>query len=144
MLNDPGKNDNTNKGKESGIHWGCVLSAFLLIAAALAFIIPNFLRAQSVAKFSHCQENCQLISFSLEMYAGKHNGKYPPSLAMLTPDCLRTIPTCSSTRTNKGYIDSYRVSEDFSSYTFYCLGKNHSGVGTLENFPQYNSVSGER
>lgn len=142
MVNDPGENDNTNKGKDSRTRWGCVLSAFLLLAAVLAFIIPNFLRARSVGRFSHCQENCRLIGGSLEMYAKRHDGKYPSTLTALTPDYLRTIPACSSSETNRGYIDSYQVSSDFRNYTFYCSGENHKDFGLPKDFPLYDSFDG--
>ena len=144
MVNDPGKNDNRKEGKDSRTRWGCVLSAFLLLAAVLAFIIPNFLRARSVGRFSHCQENCQCIGGSLEEYAEKHDGKYPRTLTALTPDYLRTIPSCSSSGTNRGYIDSYRVSSDFKEFTFYCAGENHKDFGLQKDFPQYSSREGLR
>lgn len=121
------------------------VSLFLMAVAALYLLFvsgPNFLRARASRQFTACESNLKNIGAALEMYAGANDRNYPPSLTVLTPGYLQTIPTCSSSGTNRGYIDSYRVSKDFKAYTFYCPGDSHSAIGNSINFPQYNSREG--
>ena len=115
---------------------------FTITTLAATILVPNFLKARVGGKYSECQSNLKNIGTVLEMYADENEKNYPPALTMLTHDYLQTISTCPSSRTNQGYIDSYRVSKDFKAYTFYCQGDNHSAVGVDKNFPQYNSKEG--
>ena len=137
-----GYQEKQNDEKISG-NWWWIIWVFLLIAVgAGVYFVPNYLRLRVATEFNKCASNCKVIGEAMEMYAAKHNKNYPQSLTMLTPDYLQTIPTCAKSGTNQGYINSYRVSDDFKAYTFYCLGKNHFGVGISENLPQYNSREG--
>ncbi len=132
------QNNETNTGGNWWILWGFIL----IVIGAAVFLVPNYLRARVDGQFTHCQSNCKNIGTALEIYADANDKNYPRSLTMLTPDYLQAIPTCASSRTNQGYIDSYQVSDDFKAYTLYCMGKNHMEVARHENFPQYNSREG--
>ena len=129
---------------DHGAGWWWALFIFLSVIAALAYIlIPNFLRARAGGNYNHCQSNLKNIGTALEMYSEKNNKLYPPSLSMLTPDYLKTIPTCPSGKLKSGgYAATYHVSSDGKAYSFYCGGVNHSNVGAGKNYPQYNSYTG--
>lgn len=126
----------------SGGNWWIMWLFLAVVAGAAMFLVPNYLRARVSGQFTACQSNCKNIGTALEIYADANGKNYPRSLTMLTPDYLLTIPTCPSSRTNRGYIDSYLVNDDFKAYTVYCQGRNHMEVARYENYPQYNSREG--
>ena len=113
------------------------------VAAFFMKAIPNYLRARTGGQFNTCQSSCREIGVALQMYFVDNGNKFPPSLTMLTPEYLQTIPTCPSSGTNKGYIGSYQVSPDFTAYTFYCAGAHHKRIDKdLRDRPLYNSREG--
>lgn len=115
-----------------------IMWVVLIILAGL-ILVPNYMRARVQGSMTRCQSNCKNIGIALEMYAEKNDGNYPFSLTKLTPDYLRFIPACDSSKTNRGYIGSYHVSDDLKAFTFYCPGENHANQVMKKNFPQYNS-----
>lgn len=136
------KSHSQKTGQKTKGKWGIVISTFLFfIFFFIIVILPNFPH-RDPSPLTSCQQNMRNIGTALDMYASDNGGCYPPKMEMLTPDYLQTIPACPSSRTNRGYIDSYRVSKDFNAYTFYCQGDNHSAVGVDKNFPHYNSKEG--
>ncbi len=127
---------------DHGAAWWWVAFIFLLIIAALT-IGPRFIRARASGKYTDCQSKMKNIGTALEIYSKKNNREYPPTLSMLTPDYLKTIPTCPSGKLKSGgYAVTYHVSRDGKAYSFYCGGVNHPDVGVGSNFPQYNSYTG--
>lgn len=127
-------------GDESPLCW---LFIFIVIITLLAFIlIPGSLDAQAQGAHNPCTRHLKSIGAALEMYAADHDNVYPKSLMMLVPDYLEEIPACPSSKTNEGYIQSYRVSEDGLSFTLQCKGRHHKGAGFTPNRPMYNSDRG--
>ncbi len=121
-------------------NWWIMWVALIILAGLI--LVPNFMRARVQGSMTKCQSNCRNIGIALEMYAEKNDKNYPSSLVMLTPDYLRLIPTCNVSKTNRGYIDSYRVSEDFKAFTFYCPDENHRKYGVTKNLPRDDSRKG--
>ena len=118
-----------------------------IIAILAAILVPNFLRARAQGQFTQCQANCKNIGTALEMYSTDSAGHYPTGdgeagMGLLTPDYLKTIPTCASAG-SKTYLASYKGNLNPDAYTFYCNGTNHKAVGiTVTGWPQYNSTEG--
>ena len=118
-----------------------------IIAILAAILVPNFLRARAQGQLTQCQSNCKNMGTALEMYSTDSAGHYPTGtgatgLGKLTPDYLKVIPTCASSGADN-YTSSYSGAINPDAYTFYCSGKNHTGVGIkVVNYPQYNSTQG--
>lgn len=113
-----------------------------VILGGLLWILPNFLRARAGGCFCGCQSNLKDIGTALEAYSKDNDNKYPVTLSALTPDYLKTIPTCPKARRDT-YSLYYSASRDRKRYTFFCQGKYHQDVGISgENWPQYNSENG--
>lgn len=129
---------------DHGAGWWWAIFIFLSVIASVGFIyIPRYLRVRASGQYSKCDSNLNAIGTALEIYSENNNEQYPPSLAMLTPDYLKTIPTCpSGGMKTGGYAATYQVSHDMKAYTFYCQGMNHSNVAIGSNYPQYSSYSG--
>ncbi len=125
----------------SGNQWWIIWVLLMIVMGAGVYFISNYLRLKATTEFNLCCLNCEKIGEAMELYADKNTGNYPRALTMLTPDYLKTIPVCPGAKSNQGYINSYRVNNDFKAYTFYCSGRNHK-VGRPENYPQYNSRKG--
>ncbi len=122
-----------------------LLFRIIVVVLAILFLfncLSDYLRARVTRIIIKCETNCKDIGTALEIYQGDNNNQYPQDLKKLTPDYLASIPTCESSGTNRGYIDSYHVGRDFKAYTFYCSGKNHSSVSLEANFPEYSSKDG--
>ncbi|MCL5773286.1 MAG: hypothetical protein M1536_02765 [Firmicutes bacterium] len=112
-----------------------------VVAIGAAIAIPNFIKARGQAQFVACESNMKNIGTALEMYATDNFGRYPTSLSQLTPNYLKSIPTCPEAARDT-YSSSYRSSVNPDAYTFCCSGSNHTREGVGENYPQYNSVQG--
>jgi prepilin-type N-terminal cleavage/methylation domain-containing protein len=110
-----------------------------IIAILAAILVPNFIRARAQGMLTACRSNLKNIGTALEMYSTDNAGRYPSAKANLTPDYLKTIPTCPSVG-NDSYAYTSATSPD--AYTVYCSGTNHSGASIAANFPQYNSAQG--
>lgn len=114
-----------------------------LLGLAGAGLIPilgtNFQKARGRGQLTACKSNEKNIATALEMYASDNGGRYPASLAPLTPNYLRRIPTCPAAREDT-YTQTYQVQAQPDLYTFYCQGHHHSE--SSENFPQYSAMQG--
>lgn len=110
-----------------------------IIAILAAILVPNFLRARAQGQLTACKSNLKNMGTACEMYSTDTSGRYPTALANLTPNYMKTIPTCASSGTSANYSYVYTTTPD--SYTSWCNGSYHTTVGTA-NFPQYDSVSG--
>lgn len=128
---------------EQGYSWGWTISMFLLIVTVIAFLtVPRYMRLRTGMTFYQCQSNCRNLGVALKMYYDENGEMYPLSLTTLIPDIMRIIPTCAASESNRGYIDSYQVSNDHKAYTFYCIGRYHMWVNVKKNYPQYTSSEG--
>jgi len=110
-----------------------------IIAILAAILVPNFIRARAQGQVTACKSNLKNIGTALEMYSTDNSGRYPSAKTALTPNYLKTIPTCASIGTD---AYGYSAASNPDSYTAVCAGSNHSGVGLAADFPQYNSTQG--
>lgn len=109
----------------------------LPMLAALA--IPSFARARTAGTLTACKSNLKNLGTALEMYGTDYSGRYPTSLSRITPNYLKSIPTCPAASAET-YSASYASASNPDSYTLCCRGSHHQGLPA--NFPQYNSNQG--
>lgn len=64
------------------------------VALALAILIPRMIRPKNYGQLTACKSNLKNIGTGLEMYSTDYGGRYPTSLAQLTPNYLKTLPQC--------------------------------------------------
>ena len=109
----------------------------------LGFIyVPVLIRNGGRSAGTSCQSNLRYIGKACEMDATDNGGHYPPRLGLLTPNYLRTMPTCSSVGKDT-YSGSYlSASKPADAYTLFCEGNNHKLYNEPPNYPQYNSTQG--
>ena len=113
-----------------------------IIAGLAAILVPNFVRARSRGSGTACKSNLKNIGTALEMYSTDNKGRYPQSLGVVTPNYLKTIPTCPSIGSVTYLFESAQAG-NHSYYTVVCGGLNHEGMGIkAPNYPQYTSVTG--
>lgn len=93
------------------------------------------------SKLDMCSSNLKNLGTACEMYSTDHHGKYPATLAELTPGYLKTIPQCPAAGTDL-YSSSYKSSTLPDTYSFHCSGKHHANMGVAENLPGYNGEVG--
>jgi hypothetical protein len=119
---------------------GSVVIIALLCLFAYSFITSLFGRpGRRYGQISACKSNLKNIGTALEMYSTDNIGRYPRSLNELTPNYLRSLPTCSSAgRMTYAYIFAVRP----DAYTVFCAGSHHNAAGYKPDFPKYDSVTG--
>lgn len=117
-----------------------VFTVLAIIIALGVVIAPNFLRARSQGTLTACKSNLKNIGTALEMYSSDHGGRYPEKLSEITPEYLKTIPTCPVAGKDT-YSPSYRSTTAPDYYLVFCSGSYHQG-SCPPNFPQYDSVQG--
>ncbi|MCA9796645.1 MAG: hypothetical protein KC910_32775 [Candidatus Eremiobacteraeota bacterium] len=105
----------------------------------LLLALSSLARATPGGDTSACKSNQKNIATALEMYSTDFHGVYPGSLASLTPNYLKTIPTCPAAGLD-AYSDSYRMAKDPYRYGFCCLSGRHPGHP--RNYPAYSSSLG--
>lgn len=114
------------------------LAAFFLMGVFL----PELMRPRSRGgSLTACKSHLKNVGTALEMYSTDNGGLYPPSLAALTPNYLKTVPTCPSAGSDT-YSPTFRRARGPDVYTFVCAGQNHTGAGVTGDYPQYSSVQG--
>lgn len=112
-----------------------------IIAILAAILVPNFIRARAQGQLTACKSNLKNIGTACEMYSTDNSGRYPSGLAKLTPDYLKSIPTCPSAGQDT-YTSAYTSSMNPDAYTVYCSGANHTAAGTNSGYPQFNAFQG--
>lgn len=113
---------------------------FVLVGCGnLLGVRPAF--AQSGTAGESCRQNLRVIGDAVERYSSDHAGRFPLTLAELSPDYLASIPTCPSASTDT-YTRSYVSATEPDAYAFYCAGHNHRQDGYLPNRPSYDSMHG--
>lgn len=112
-----------------------------IIAILAAILAPNFLRARAQGQYTACKSNLKNVAAALEMYSTDAGGRYPTTLTGLTPDYLKTIPTCPSAGADT-YTVGYSEASNPDAYTVTCEGTNHQAVDASAGYPQYNSEQG--
>ena len=115
-----------------------------IIAILAAILVPNFIRARAQGQLTACKSNLKNIGTALEMYSTDWSGRYPTtgSIGLITPNYLKTVPTCPSAGSNT-YTGVYTSHSVPDAYTIWCATTNHQGASiTTANYPQYTAVQG--
>jgi hypothetical protein len=84
-----------------------------------------------------CKSNLKNLGTAMEMYSTDHSGRYPKTLAQLTPDYLKVIPTCPA-----GGVYFMKSSANPDSYRIECRTDAHKAQGIAGNKPFYTSEEG--
>jgi hypothetical protein len=124
-----------------------LLATISLICFGRIFFLSATHEPYRPSVLTGCKSNLKNIGTASEMYSTDNKGDYAPSLARLTPNYLRLIPTCPSVERNtysRGYtaINSHVGQTPYNAYTVVCTGNNHVEHGLPRNYPQYTSVQG--
>ncbi len=119
---------------------GAALSLSVVAAFLFVLVWPNFTRHGCQGQLTACKSNLKNIGTALEMYSTNYAGRYPRRASQLTPNYLKTIPTCPATGDVTYHI---RTASEPDLYTVVCEGHHHLGQGIQAfNYPQYTSVTG--
>lgn len=123
-----------------------VLFSGLVCLILAAIILPNFVRARPGGSATSCKSNLKNLGTGLEMYSTDWEGTYPKNLAILTPEYLKTLPTCPSAGSvTYGYTTGhtgYNTTGYIDYYLIWCDGANHTSIGLERNFPRYDAIRG--
>jgi hypothetical protein len=109
------------------------------LAVGAAVLVPNFVRARSQGQITACKSNEKNIATALEMWSSDNAGRYPQNLKQLTPNYLRTIPTCPAAGRDT-YSPTYKVEAKPDHFYFFCQGHSHQS-GPVDR-PAYDSNTG--
>ena len=120
-------------------HWRHLLAAVVLAWGCVFLLARTRNPGRSL---SACSSNLKNLGAALEMYSADSEGHYPATMALLTPNYLKTIPTCPSAGTDT-YSASYRVYQGGKvNYTVFCQGHNHESSGTPPDYPRFHAITG--
>src|SRR5262249_23166062 len=111
----------------------------IVIVIAGVVVAPNFVCRGCAGPTTACKSNLKTIGTALEMYCTDNSGKYPEDLAKLTPNYLKTIPTCPSAGSDT-YSLSFLSTSEPDAYTVFCSGANHVDVSVPPDFPMYTAT----
>lgn len=84
-----------------------------------------------------CKSNMKQVGTALEMYSADFSGRYPLSLAPLTPVYLKTLPSRPAARQDT-YSAGFQLNDRQVIYTLVCAGGHHRGVTDAD--PRYYSA----
>jgi prepilin-type N-terminal cleavage/methylation domain-containing protein len=73
-----------------------IMIVVLIIGILLAIAIPNFVRARNSSRGKACQANLKQIDSATEQYLMDNRTTTYPALTALTPNYLKTAPSCPS------------------------------------------------
>jgi len=120
-----------------------ILGVVLLIIVVSVFsvFVSNFggRQSRSWGKLTACKSNLKNIGTALEMYSTDNKGRYPHALSQITPNYLKTIPTCPGAGAST-YAYTFSIKPD--AYTVFCSGSNHKTCGTNPDYPEYDTYQG--
>lgn len=97
----------------------------------------NFQQARSQGQLTACKSNLKNIATASEMWAADHQGRYPKKLEELTPEYLRSIPTCP-TAGKDTYSEKYESALEPDNFTVLCRGNHHGDP----DYPRYLATEG--
>lgn len=118
-----------------------VIVVLILSFLFFNYIVIGYLKGKADKDVMFCGDNLILISKQLQNYAKSNNNRFPPSLSKLSPQYLKTTPTCPAAKKDV-YSEGYEVSADFKTFTLYCKGHYHKNVAADANYPRYYSNHG--
>lgn len=113
-----------------------------IIAILAAILVPNYVRSKQQGMDTACKSNVTNIGTAATMYSTDNNGHYPTAITGITPNYLKTIPTCPAAGFTTYLSAAYTAVSNPDAYTVVCAGNNHSGVSDNANYPQYTSLQG--
>jgi type IV pilus assembly protein PilA len=112
-----------------------------IIAILAAVLIPNFVRARSMAQLAGCKSNLKNIATALEAYSVDHNGHYPSALTQITPNYIRAVPDCPAASSDT-YSGAYTVAFLPDSFEVFCEGTVHQALAVTVDYPRWDSGRG--
>jgi hypothetical protein len=135
-------------GEEEGapttpINHGAVIGLTCLVVLGVVICSRYYISRphRPVGFLTACESNLKNLGTALEMYSCDNGGAYPHSLAMVTPNYLKMLPTCPAAGTVT-YCYMYTRKPD--NYTMCCGGRWHNQAGLNPDFPRYSSTEGLR
>lgn len=114
---------------------------FFVVIVVAVMLTLNFVHCRCQGHTTACKSNLKNIGTALEMYSTDNAGRYPPSLSLLTPSYIRTIPTCTVAKEDT-YSDLYESASHPDAYTVYCAGDYHVEACGGPDQPVYTSKDG--
>ncbi len=120
-----------------------------LLTLLIVAISPNFVRARAQGRMSGCPSNLKNIGIALEMYSTDNDGRYPERIQALTPNYLKTLPTCPAADRDT-YSASYQTGPEapgnderyLDFYRIACQGENHRATRGPGDYPAYDGLRG--
>jgi hypothetical protein len=123
-----------------------LLAILALCPVLAALIVPHFTRARSRGSLTACKSSLKNLGTAMEMYSSDWEGSYPTSLALLTPNYLKTLPECPRAGSVTYQLKTGQTvynSPGFTDYYFLqCAGTHHTNVSLPPGYPQYDGISG--
>lgn len=103
-----------------------------------AEFLAHMANAKDDGELMTCKVNLKNFATALEMWSSDHQGRYPATLAEITPDYLRIIMVCPA-HGKDTYSSTYEATTNPDHFRLNCSG-GHPG-GTL-GYPAYDSDTG--
>lgn len=105
--------------RRAGLSCVQLVAVFAALVIGAAILLPNFLPAKPSGQLTACKSNLRNIATALEMYATDYSGSFPTSMDTLTPNYLRTVPTCPAAGRDT-YTNSLTVDNQIQLPVFRC------------------------
>lgn len=126
--------------------WGIVFLGTIASVMVVAYLIGRP-RPNHGNMLTACKSNLKNLGTACEMYSTDYEGKYPSRLDSLTPNYLKTIPSCPSAgkvtyRAQFGPSAPMNSSHYQDYYYLECYGENHKKMHITGDYPAYNGVQG--
>ncbi len=88
-----------------------------------------------------CKSNLKNVGTACEMWSTDNNGRYPKTLAELTPKYLKEIPVCPAAGTDT-YSATFKSRAAPDLFRVKCEGEFHKLAECPADYPQYRSDVG--
>ncbi|MDQ7825482.1 MAG: hypothetical protein RDV48_21970 [Candidatus Eremiobacteraeota bacterium] len=116
-----------------------VIGFSVFLVFAYIYMVENMPNRYSGGTLTACKSNLKNLGTAMEMYSTDNEGRYPKTISKITPDYLKTLPTCPASGTMT-YCYIYTAVPDV--YTMWCNSTAHVRVSGKANYPQYDAVQG--